>query len=175
MIKTIIDISSHERILILPLGGHTLKDWVFNDYLKRLSVTEIHIYDRGPDQPPKFQDAAKAVNDRADNSKAFLTRKNEIENYIHPAAIKSIRNLNVVIEDDTDVPALVARLIHEATAGVSPWDNLNDKKKSEKMRNAKIWLNKDAARSMTYEQIIEADKYGEILNWHQEIKRALDN
>ncbi|MBF4269731.1 hypothetical protein EAY71_22990, partial [Vibrio anguillarum] len=38
------DLNSDPRVVLLPLGGSTLKDWVNRHYLKNVGKPEIHIY-----------------------------------------------------------------------------------------------------------------------------------
>lgn len=67
------DIESDPRVAVMPLGGNTLRDWVEKKYLSGLGLPEVHIYDRGDKSPPEYQEAVDKVNNRADNSIAFLT------------------------------------------------------------------------------------------------------
>jgi len=157
------------KIRVLPLGGNNLKDWVFNDYLKGLGRAEVHIYDRGNSVPPKYQDVVTQINTRGASYKAFLTKKNEIENYIHPLAIKNVLNIDVNIDNDTDVPMEVAKAIHASTSGATEWDNLSKEKKREKMMAVKIRLNVDVVNQMTVAQIKEMDNYGELEEWKEAI------
>lgn len=40
------DFENDPRIVLLPLGGDTLRDWVNSYYLKNIGKPEVHIYDR---------------------------------------------------------------------------------------------------------------------------------
>ncbi|MDS4011642.1 MAG: ATP-binding protein [Defluviicoccus sp.] len=173
--NTIPSIGADERIITCPVGGTNLKDWVFNNYLRGLGKPEIHVYDRDMESPPKYQGAVDEVNQRQDRSKAFLTRKREIENYIHPNAIRDVLGVNIVISDTVDVPEEVARDIHLRESSSTPWSEVKPEKKKEKIRRAKIRLCNDVARRMTVEQIDEADNNGEIRMWLAEIQRRLLN
>jgi predicted ATP-dependent endonuclease of OLD family len=62
------------EIVFLPLGGSTLRDWVNSHYLKPLRRPEVHIYDRGTDSPPKYQQQVNEVNGRGDGSGAMGPR-----------------------------------------------------------------------------------------------------
>ena len=126
---------------------------------------EVHIYDRGKDIPPKYQDAVTQINARGDSSIGFLTQKNEIENYIHPQAIQDVLNIQVDIQDDTDVPMEVARKIHEESPGTEAWANLPMEKKKEKMKAVKIRLNTLIVDRMSIDQIRQMDNYGELERW----------
>lgn len=42
---SIVDLNSSPYIVIIPLGGNTLKEWVNHNYLQKLNTPEYHIYD----------------------------------------------------------------------------------------------------------------------------------
>jgi len=63
---------------------------------------------------------------------ACLTGKLEIENYLHPEAIKSVRGLEIAFGDFDDVPMLVAKALHEASESTGSWDELSDEDRNKK-------------------------------------------
>lgn len=145
------DFDNDPRIVLLPLGGDTLRDWVNGHYLKNIGKPEVHIYDRDDRNPPTYQPICDAVNARSDGSIAFITSKREAENYLHPDAISEALNIQVTFTDNCDVPNIVG-----AALGV------ND-------RTAKRKLNRIAVKKMTKERLDERDPNGEILGWLNEI------
>jgi len=163
------------EIVFLPLGGSTLRDWVNSHYLKSLRRPEIHIYDRDADCPPKYQTQANKVNQRNDGSRAFLTTKREVENYLHPDAIRDVLRVNVQISDDSDVPEMVARAIHEQGEGAVPWDQLNEEKRRKKETRAKQRLNNDVAAAMTVARLRDRNALNEIREWFRAIKAVIEN
>lgn len=110
--NSIPNLSTDPRVSILPLGGGTLKQWVNNNYLKKLNLPEIHIYDRDNQNPPKYQQECDQVNARSDNSWATLTQKRELENYIHPDLIKDELKIEIEFDDQDDVPTLIMDAIN---------------------------------------------------------------
>ena len=86
---SVIDMFANPRVALVVLGGSTLKEWVNQHYLKNVGLPEIHIYDRDElkNGKYKYQDDKDAVNSRGDGSIAFLTKKREMENYLHIDAI----------------------------------------------------------------------------------------
>lgn len=148
---TVPDFENDPRIVLLPLGGDTLRDWVNGHYLKNIGKPEVHIYDRDEQDPPKYQGTCDAVNARGDGSIAFITSKREAENYLHPDAIQEALDVQINYTDDCDVPSLVG-----AELGV------ND-------RTAKRKLNRIAAKKMTKERLDERDPNSELLGWFNEI------
>jgi putative ATP-dependent endonuclease of the OLD family len=145
----IIDLSTSDDVVIIPCGGDTLRGWVENQYLKQLNVPEIHIYDRDvveEGKEPKYEKWCKKVRERNDGSVAYLTAKREIENYIHPKAIKDFYGLDDEFDfgPDVDVPNLVVSLTKYGE------------------NNVKRKLNSHVAKRLTYEQIKEMDTENEI-------------
>ena len=152
------DLNNDPRIVLLPLGGSTLKDWVNSHYLRNLGKPEIHIYDRDIAQPPEYQQAHDRVNARQDDSIAFLTTKRETENYLHVDAIKKAFQLecDLTINDQTDIPNLLV--------SHTSYNESNIKKK----------LNERAVSFMTYELLQQSDQTGEVLEWFNAINSRLN-
>lgn len=161
------------RIAVIPMGGNTLKEWVVDHYLRNTGLPEIHIYDRGSGTPPRFQAECDQVNGRGDGSKAFLTTKPELENYLHRDAIRAGLGVEVALPDGCDVPDVVARAIHEAAPDARRWDDLSGEDRGKKHRNVKRRLNREAAKSMTAALLDPADKE-EIKGWLLAVAAHLD-
>lgn len=145
------DMINDPRIVFIPMGGHTLKDWVNNNYLKILKKPEVHIYDRDITTPPQYQKECDAVNARNDGSIAFMTKKREMENYLHPDAIQAVFGVAIVIADTTDVPTVV-----------SAATRYNESKAKKK-------INKFATEKMSYQMLTASDAGGETLTWFNAI------
>ena len=145
------DMINDPRIVFIPMGGHTLKDWVNNNYLKILKKPEVHIYDRDITTPPQYQKECDAVNARNDGSIAFMTTKREMENYLHPDAIQAVFGVVIVIADTTDVPTVV-----------SAATRYNESKAKKK-------INKFATEKMSYQMLTASDAGGETLTWFNAI------
>lgn len=152
------DLNNDPRVVLLPLGGSTLKDWVNSHYLKNIGKPEVHIYDRDTEQPPKYQQAHDKINGRDDDSIAFLTSKREAENYLHIDAIKDAFQLDMelAVDDQTDIPNLLVE--H------TPYKESNVKKK----------LNTRAVARMSYAYLQEVDTNGEVLEWFNAISSRLN-
>lgn len=145
------DFENDPRIVLIPLGGDTLKEWVNGHYLKNIGKPEVHIYDRDTETPPKYQAACNDVNARGDNSIGFLTSKREMENYLHPDAILAGLGVSITYTDTCDVPTITGQAL-----GI-------------KERKAKSKLNKIAAKYMTKSLLDQQDPAGELLSWLNEI------
>lgn len=171
---TVVDLRSDPRVVVLPLGGSTLQDWVNEHYLRPLGKPEIHIYDRDEGNPPKYQESCDQVNNRNDGSKAFLTSKRELENYLHPDAIEKILNVSVQVDDEADIPELVARTLHHARNPNRTWEELGKRTRKKRIGYAKRLLSEDVVRAMTTEMLHERGGKEEIVTWFAAIKEHLD-
>lgn len=142
----IVDLNNNEEVVFIISGGSTLKYWVTNQYLKALGIPELHLVDRDDKEPPQYQRYCEVINSRGDGSKAFMTRKREIENYIYPKHIKDHFGIthDFEVEDFTDVPDIIK--------------NFNGMKHA----TAKGILNSVVIEKMTYEELKEMDIYNEV-------------
>ena len=172
--ETIADLISDPRIAVIPLGGSTLKDWVNEHYLRSLEIPEVHIYDRDVESPPKNQEAVNSVNARGDGSVAFLTTKREIENYLHPDAVRDSCDLRIEIDDDSDIPELVAMARHAARGHETEWIDLSSNNRKRCTSFAKRLLNDQATRAMSVERLDSRGGKEEVLQWFSAISEHLE-
>lgn len=134
---------------LIPMHGGNLRDVVNLHLFKNFNKPEFHIYDR--DDTNTYEAQAAEVNARGDGSKAVVTSKRTMENYINPAAIKRVTGKRIEVTDDNEiVKALSGEL---------------GKKKSE----IKAILNDEVAPQMTVEEIDERDGQDEIRQWLKQI------
>ncbi|KMY67287.1 hypothetical protein AAU61_10535 [Desulfocarbo indianensis] len=158
------------RIIFVPCGGSNLALWVSR--LANLNRPEVHIFDRDTEPPvdAHYQSMADDINAR-DNCKAFITTKFEIENYIHPDAIKAVRpELALTYGDFDDVPTVVAKTLHQNSGSPKAWEELTEKNQGKKISRAKKWLNLDAVLAMTPDLLDSIDPNGDVRTWLTEIK-----
>lgn len=152
------NLNDNESVLFIMSGGSSLKYWVINQYLKSLGIPEFHLIDRDDETKPQYEKYCDMVNNRNDGSRAYLTIKREVENYIHPLRIKEYFGLenSFEIDDFTDVPEIIK--------------SLNGMKHS----TSKLYLNNEVIDLMTYEELKEMDKYNEIEGvWLKEISEYI--
>jgi hypothetical protein len=162
------------ELIFFPLGGSNLALWVSR--LKELNRPELYLFDRDtiPPEQPKYQDVADRINAR-ENCIAFITNKKEMENYLHPDAIKSVRpEVDIDIDDFDDVPERVAKGIHDASESEKTWDELSEKVQKKKMSNSKNWLNTLVIEQMTLDMLQERDSASEIKSWFDRINSLID-
>jgi hypothetical protein len=133
----------------------------------------VHIYDRGPDTPPKYQQNVDDINGRGPDHYAVLTGKREAENYLHPDAIREEMNVTVAVTDQDSVPEAVARAVHEASGSSKPWDELREKTKGDKISNAKRRLNGGVVTRMTHERLSAMDTNADIESFLRQVATRL--
>lgn len=160
-------------IVFLPMGGSGLTLWTSR--LEVLNRPEFYIIDRDtqPPAPPKYETFLNEVNQRR-HCEAVVTSKREMENYLHPVAIKAVYpNVNVTFSDFDDVPLLVAQAIHATSQSPKLWVDLPPAKQDEKVKNAKRWLNTLAVEHMTPALLAQSDPNSEIQSWLRRISELL--
>jgi putative ATP-dependent endonuclease of OLD family len=168
------DIGTESSIIILPLGGGTLKQWVTNNYLRNLGLPEFHIYDRDDKVSPQYLPMVEEVLKRGGNHHATLTKRREAENYIHYEAINRTLAINMKpYTENCDVPAIVAQATHEASESPHPWEELDQVKKDKKVSKAKKRLNYEVASQMTEAEFLTSDPEMEIIGWFRGMKERM--
>jgi len=162
-----VDFENDQRIIIIPLGGSTLKYWVDNHYLRKLGLPEIHIYD-GDKEENKTK--SEQVNARGDGSKAYTTTKKEIENYVHP---KTLEDIFRELSDNA--------LIDRSQEGwVLQWNNLDVvkiiKDNGVPLREIKIKekICTEGIERMSIDLFKELNAYEEVKEWIITIKNILN-
>ena len=89
---------------------------------------------------------------------------------MHPEAIRAVRpDVSVAFGDFDDVPLLVAKAVHEISESPNRWDDVTEKKREEKVRRAKHWLNTITVEAMTPALLDERDPEGTVRSWLQQI------
>ncbi|WP_439111656.1 ATP-dependent nuclease, partial [Lentibacter sp.] len=160
------DLSSDPRFAFINLGGSNLVHWVNNHYLKALGLPEAHIYDA---DVPKYQKHVELVNARNDGSWGTLTKKHEIECYLHPDAINDRFGYTCQVYDQPDdsnpsVP----------TAFALAWQNAEnlDGKPSDNKAKAKLVT---AFPHMTLDRLIERNAKDEVEDWMKNILKMISD
>ena len=153
--QSIIDIDMSQNVVILPLGGSVLKEWVNLNYLKKLNTKEYHIYDS--DNTDAHAADCDQVNHRGDGSSARMTHKREMENYIHSNIVQEVFDVQIEINDTMDVSTEISNTIRiDNPNGYSP-------------KTVKKQLNKRCAPKMTMQLLHERDPEDEVLGWLRDI------
>ena len=163
------------RIAVVLLGGGILKTWVNEHLLANTGIPEYHIYDRdppGPDGTFQYGSHVDAVNARPGRDSARLTKRRELENYLHPDTIELVlstvvgKRIRVEFDAHHDVEKEVGRQI--AHQNGKPVKNFRS-------RSLKSWLAEEVAAAMTLRELKEADPEEEILGWLRELTTLAGN
>ncbi|MFM2479503.1 ATP-binding protein [Celerinatantimonas sp. MCCC 1A17872] len=163
--NSIPNLDTDDRVAFIVLGGGNLKHWVNHHYLKGLGRPEIHIYDS---DVSSYADSAKAINERADGSRAFITNKYEIESYLHHDAIKAAFDIDIDVTDQPNSDGKATpRVFAEAYSIAQNYDGIM------KDNNAKIRLADRAFPLMTADMIHERDPLDEVKGWFTKIGEYL--
>ena len=179
--KEIIDLTD-DRIIFIPMGGSSLQFWVNNNYLEKLNLAQLHIYDsdKGSNSPNKYSHYIETINNRQ-YSQAFETNLRELENYITPSLLIFLYpDLNDTISslswDSVDVAELLAKYTHENDCqSVKSWDELSKDRKEKKKSKAKNKINNEIIKNITSEYLQEHGYYLEIESWFKGAQQLLSS
>lgn len=163
------------HLLFVPLGGSCLDLWVAR--LREFNRPEFYVLDRDnpPPAQPKYHAIATQLQARP-NCTVWTTGKRELENYIHPDAIRpEVATYAGTGADFEDVPALVARALHETAGGGAAWAEVaaDPEKLGKKVSRAKQRLNSEFAGKMTPDLLRQADRTDEVRGWLRAVGAAL--
>lgn len=181
-LKQIIDISSN-AVILLPMGGSTLQFWVNGDYLRKLGIHQLHIYDsdNGSSASHKYKSWIDIINDRP-NSKGFETTLRELENYITPEIVKKnvpglVINEEIIEKWGTcDVPELIASYNHKNDPqSIGDWESLDDKKKKNKVGKIKNRINEEYVKDLSKEILERHGYYNEIEGWFIQVAKFCED
>ncbi len=105
----VVNLFDLNNIPILPLNGGFIKKWAEEHYLENTDVKEFHLYDRD-NKDERYKATAEKVSSWP-NAQAVITKKREIENYVHPSLINDKFGLDLVFDgswDDKNIPKICA-------------------------------------------------------------------
>lgn len=159
------NLSALERrgaLIFVPSGGE-IEKWALR--MAPLGKAEVHVYDQ--EVPPLSEAryyAARIVNLRP-ACRAFVTRKRNLENYLHADAIFQASGIEIEFGDDADVADLVARNRFLVADPSRDWLSISARCRRRLRNHVKQWLNRDAVDRMTSALLDERDPNGEIRSW----------
>ncbi|WP_186203968.1 ATP-binding protein [Burkholderia gladioli] len=158
------------EVVFVPSGGAgNLALW--SSRLHALNRPEFHLYDRDAPStaPSKHQPKVDAVNQRA-GCKGVSTSRNEMENFVHHAAINACAqalqlecNLTAPFGPDDDVPALLAAELNLHAPQNAKWGH----------NKVKAWLAETVVPAMDAHMLGQIDPNGEMLGWLLDIEAML--
>ena len=162
-VPNLANLEARQELIFVPIGGGDLAAW--SHRLAGLGLPEFHLYDReAPPETAARQRAADRVNQRA-GCRAALTGKRNLENYLHPAAIRQAHGIELSYGSQDDVADLAARVCYAARFASLPWDRLPARLRRRLRCRAKLWLNTYAAAAMTPDLLAQRDPDGEVAGW----------
>jgi len=169
--KKIIDLEK-ENIALIPLQGGNLKNWVDRHYLKNSNIIEVHIYDSdiGSTNENQYENECNKVKTRKDKSYCFMTKKREMENYIHKSLIEEEFGINLdEIQDynKEDITTYIYNKIPKVK------EETIDKKKTI-INQIKNRLNGKLSKKITKKHLIELEAFNEIKGWFEKIRELAE-
>jgi len=161
-INEIIDLEK-EEITIIPLQGSNLINWVKRHYLKNSNVIEFHIYDSdiGSSNENQYKSIVDKVNQRDDKSRAVLTKKREIENYIHSSLISDEFNINLDNITNWDKENISLFVLNKTS--------FDDEKIIKEILNGKV------SKKIRKNHLDELNSFDEISGWFKTIKDLMSS
>lgn len=173
-----INLNDVEFVGYVITGGSALKHYIEKRYLDGLGKPQVHIYDS---DVPDYARLVNQINDENDPRKsAFNTSKRELENYLHADAVIEAYHENGLnglhlnpIDDEVDVPALVAEAIY-AHAG-KDWALLSPEKQKDLADKRKKGLNSQAVNKMNAQRLRDREGFDEICGWLLQINQLAAN
>jgi len=166
----IIDIENDRRIALITHSGDNFLDMVNEHALSSLAIPQFHIFDRDKRDTERMSQLQRTLSELHDGSHIEFTVKREMENYLHPDAIRAALGISVEFDDDEDVPLLVAKALHGNSNSGTSWEDLKSSGRSRWLGRAKKRLNEEAAAAMTPEMLSERNGLSEIISWFREIE-----
>lgn len=180
------------KVFLAHAGGETLKFWVERRYLDTLGLPQIFLFDSDrtaenlPASASKQQREAE-LNAR-DNCQAFMMRKREIENYVHPDAISRLTDGKVALDagvnlDFDDIEMIFGTKLGAALSDgkwqFEPTDRFGNRIAAP-ASNAKKVVTGYVMRQMTAEEVKERCEYVdeasgetryEVVEWLEAIQK----
>lgn len=160
------------RLVFMSLGGSNMDNWL--NTVQQFERPEFYLTDRDvpPPAPPKYQ--ALLTHWQARGCTAWSTSKKELENYLHPDAIRAmVPSYTGLGQDFEDVPSLLAEARHNANPGLPPWSAISPDQKDRKCSGAKKMLNTTCVEAMTAARLTQIDPGDEVRIWLRAVGRAL--
>ena len=174
-------------------GGDSLWDWVERQYLERIGLPIVVIVDSDrtaatlPPNPAK-EARIEALNGQ-DGCRAFMTRKRNMDNYVHPDAVRQLTGGHVQCDAGVDIDFIqmsdhIFGLLHPAVRDGQiecPAVDLDGRPIPLRWNNRKRILSCYVMRHMTAEQIAQRARYvrddgtegHEVIEWFEAISSHL--
>ncbi len=177
-LKAIVDLKHNEKVILLPMGGSSLQFWVNNDYLGRLMLNQLHIYDSdlGSEEPNKYKKYVDLVNAKGVGNLAYETELRAFENYFCPELITEIYGVTIsssIKWNKADVPDIISEHNHTTSGSSKKWSDVSKEDKKERKSKVKNQLNETHCSKI---KITDLDKVGakdEVIKWFTSIANLI--
>ncbi|MGQ2375932.1 ATP-binding protein [Companilactobacillus zhachilii] len=143
--KKYLDFNEASELLIVPMGGGTLEQWVTNKYLGGLGLPSFYLFDQDTDNA--HQKEVDKLSEDALCILAKVTDKREIENYISPSTIR--RYFDNMTSGEIKIP--------EINGMTDVPTCVKDAGLRKRQGQVKKLLDSEVASSMTAEEFFEND------------------
>jgi hypothetical protein len=151
------------RIIFLPAGGGSIGSWALKFW--QLGLPQFHLYDREMSPATEVRsNLVNAINARP-GSRAVLTTKRGLENYLHADAIAESAGIFVRVTDEDSVAELIAHEQHRRQPESISWEQVTPRARKRCRERVKRWLNTRAVDCMTAARLSERDPVGEVRGW----------
>jgi putative ATP-dependent endonuclease of the OLD family len=178
--REIININDNSILLIFLAGG-TLQHYINYNYLDKLNIPQIHIYDSDFNQKDEklhyqYKKYIDKINEKLDSNYGFITNKAEIENYIHPNLIKDCYKIDTCFHKNDQ-----QWLANWSKINLPKFINENTDKNDSQIepisseRMSKKYLAIELSKKLTKEHLIELEAFEEIKNWFVKIKELSES
>ncbi len=177
-LKSLVNLKGDPRIIKLPMGGSSLQYWINNDYLGKLKLNQVHIYDSdiGSDLPHKYKKYVDKINSIGNGSIAYETNKRELENYFHPDLIKAKYNHDIKCNnwDTADIPEEIAKRNLAISQSTSTWESLKEDDKKDRIRKIKNQLNENHSKEISKELLTNLNAFDEVNEWFKKMAELVN-
>jgi len=173
--QDIVDLTD-KSILLVFLGGSALQHYINYNYLGKLNIPQIHIYDSDCNQTDitkhnKYQEYIDKINLKDNSDYGVLTKKAEIENYIHPELVKNCYKIDTCYHNGSE------NWLESWSKSNIPYfiNNNTDKSNPDiecisSTRMSKKHLSTELSKNLTKEYLEELEAFDELKGWFEKIK-----
>ncbi|ABY44618.1 ATP-binding protein [Bacillus mycoides] len=169
-------LDENSEIVIFPVGGcSSLKQFVFEHYLKEFNLPYIYIMDKDDKEADHkdFRQIREKLSGLNNNSELFVTERREMENYLCPELIKRFVfdryrfaeevSFELNIRQETNVPKIIQEFLKDN-------EHLLGSANAPREETIKGWLNGTIATRMTVDKLKDLNVYEEIKRWFDKME-----
>ncbi|PEO20176.1 ATP-binding protein [Bacillus wiedmannii] len=169
-------LDKNSNVVIFPVGGcSSLKQFVFEHYLKEFNLPYIYIMDKDDKEinHKDFSQIRERLAKLNNDSELFVTERREMENYLCPELITGYVSskyrfteedpFEIEISKDTNVPKIIQEFLKDN-------EHLLGSANAPREETIKGWLNGAIAARMTVDKLKDLNVYEEIKRWFDKME-----